>query len=49
MLQISQLNLHIQSKNYGVIEANHQSLINIISQFIKIKALSFKEIQKIKF
>ncbi|MDC1416042.1 D-sedoheptulose-7-phosphate isomerase [Candidatus Pelagibacter bacterium nBUS_25] len=47
--KISQLNLHIQSKNYGVIEANHQSLINIISQFIKIKALSLKEIQKIKF
>ena len=47
--KLSKYNLHIDSKNYGIIEANHQSLINVISQYLKIDALSLKEIQKIKF
>lgn len=47
--KISKINLHINSNNYGIIEANHQSLINIISQFLKLKNLSLKTIKKIKF
>ena len=47
--KLSKFNLHIDSKNYGIIEANHQSLINIISQYLKVDALSLKEIKKIKF
>tara|TARA_A100001011_G_C13889497_1_gene666385 strand:+ start:53 stop:676 length:624 start_codon:yes stop_codon:yes gene_type:complete len=47
--KLSKYNLHIDSKNYGVIEANHQSLINIISQYLKVDSLSLNEIQKVKF
>ena len=47
--KISNINLHIDSKNYGIIEANHQSLINIISQYLKMKAISNNQIKKIKF
>ena len=47
--KISKINLHIDSKNYGIIEANHQSLINIISQYLKMKAISNNQIKKIKF
>lgn len=47
--KISKINLHIDSKNYGIIEANHQSLINIISQYLKMKAIGNNQIKKIKF
>ena len=47
--KISKINLHIDSKNYGIIEANHQSLINIISQYLKMKAISNNQIKKIRF
>lgn len=47
--KLSKFNLHIDSKNYGIIEANHQSLMNIISQYLKLDALSLREIKKIKF
>ena len=47
--KLSKYNLHIDSKNYGVIEANHQSLINIISQYLKVDSLSLNEIQKVNF
>ena len=47
--KISKYNLHIESNNYGVIEANHQSIINIISQYIKMDVLSLNQIRKIKF
>ena len=47
--KISDINLHINSKNYGIIEANHQSLINIISQYLKMRAISKNKINKIKF
>ena len=47
--KISEINLHIDSKNYGIVEANHQSLINIISQYLKMKVISNNQIKKIKF
>ncbi|MDA9723978.1 SIS domain-containing protein [Candidatus Pelagibacter sp.] len=47
--KIAKINLHIESENYGIIEANHQSLINIISQYLKLRVLSNKQIKKIKF
>tara|TARA_Y100001958_G_C20889918_1_gene316507 strand:- start:1 stop:636 length:636 start_codon:yes stop_codon:yes gene_type:complete len=47
--KISKYNLHIESNNYGIIEANHQSIINIISQYIKMDVLSLNQIRKIKF
>ena len=47
--KISKYNLHISSKNYGIIEANHQSLMNIISQYLKVDVLNLETIKKINF
>ena len=47
--KISKYNLHIESNNHGVIEANHQSIINIISQYIKMEVLNLNQIRKVKF
>jgi len=47
--QISKYNLHISSNNYGIVEANHQSIINILSQYIKMNVLKENQIKKIKF
>ena len=47
--KISKHNLHVSSKNYGIIEANHQSLMNIISQYIKMRELGLKKIKSINF
>ena len=43
------LNLHVNSQNYGVIENLHHAYMNIISQFIKHKILTNSEIKKYKF
>lgn len=47
--KMSNLNLHVNSNNYGIIENLHHAYMNIISQFIKIELLSNKEIKKYKF
>ena len=47
--RISRHNLHVSSKNYGIIEANHQSLMNIISQYLKMKELELRSIKKVNF
>ena len=33
--KIADVNLHIASQNYGIVESLHHALMNIISQFIK--------------
>ena len=43
------LNLHVNSQNYGVIENLHHAYMNIISQFIKLRSLTNSEIRKYKF
>ena len=43
------MNLHVNSNNYGIIENLHHAYMNIISQYIKLKLLSNKEIKKYKF
>tara|TARA_B100001248_G_scaffold222157_1_gene178561 strand:- start:95 stop:712 length:618 start_codon:yes stop_codon:yes gene_type:complete len=43
------LNLHVKSKNYGIIENLHHAYMNIISQFIKFGVLSNSQIRKYKF
>ncbi len=47
--KISKINLHINSSNYGIVEANHQSLMNIISQYLKLNAVDENKINKINF
>ena len=47
--KLSKYNVHVSSSNYGIIEATHHSIINIISQYIKNKILNKKEIKKIIF
>lgn len=41
--KIADVNLHIASQNYGIIESLHHTLMNIISQFIKNKSISDKK------
>ena len=47
--KIADKNIHINSHNYGIVESLHHTIMNIISQYIKNKYLSSKEIKKIKF
>lgn len=47
--KISNINIHCNSKNYGIIEATHHSVINIIAQFIKQKFTSKNKIKSIFF
>ena len=47
--RISKYNIHIPCYNYGIVEATHHSLMNIISQFIKNKLLSKNMIKKTIF
>ena len=47
--KMSNVNLHVNSNNYGIIENLHHAYMNIISQFIKIELLSNKELNKYKF
>lgn len=47
--KITKYNIHVSSSNYGVIEATHHSIMNIISQYIKNKVLNKKEIKKFNF
>ena len=47
--KLSDLNLHVNSKNYGVIENIHHAYMNIISQYIKIELISEKLIFKSYF
>jgi len=47
--KMGNVNLHVNSNNYGIIENLHHAYMNIISQFIKIELLSNKELKKYKF
>ena len=42
--KLCDINLHVNSKNYGVIENIHHAYMNIISQYIKIELISKKNI-----
>ena len=45
--KISDLSLHVNISNYGIVEDIHQSLMHIISQFIRYKNISKNK--KVKF
>ena len=47
--KIADLNLHIDSDNYGIIESLHHTIMNLISQFLKNKYFSLNEIKSRKF
>ena len=44
--KISNYNVNVPIFNYGIVEATHHSIMNIISQYIKNKLLTKKQIQK---
>ena len=46
---ICDMNLHVNSHNYGIIENLHHAYMNIISQYIKLNILNNSEIKKYKF
>ena len=43
--KIADINLHIDSKNYGIIESLHHTVMNLISQYLKNKYFTSKEIR----
>lgn len=47
--KISDLNIHINSYNYGIIESLHHTIMNLISQFLKNKYLTENQIKFKKF
>ena len=47
--KIADYNIHVTSKNYGIIESLHHTIMNLISQFLKNKYFSLKQIKKNKF
>lgn len=47
--RISKYNIHCNSRNYGVIEDVHQSLMHIVCQFLRNKVLTEKKIIKTYF
>tara|TARA_B100000989_G_scaffold151871_1_gene113332 strand:+ start:14435 stop:15058 length:624 start_codon:yes stop_codon:yes gene_type:complete len=44
--KISNYNIHVPIFNYGIVEATHHSIINIISQYIKNRLLTKNQIIK---
>jgi D-sedoheptulose 7-phosphate isomerase len=44
--KIANINLHIDSQNYGIVESLHHTLMNIIAQFIKNINISNKKTKK---
>ena len=47
--KIANFNLHFESKNYGIIETLHHTVINLVSQFIRNKYLTEDKIKITKF
>lgn len=47
--KLSDYNVHVKSNNYGIIESLHHTIMNLISQYIRNKNLTKKEIKKINF
>lgn len=47
-LKKSDYNIHVNIANYGIVECTHHHIMNIISQFIKMKFLK-KNFSKIYF
>ena len=46
---ICDMNLHVNSNNYGIIENLHHAYMNIISQYIKLNILNNSQIKNFKF
>lgn len=47
--KIADYNIHVNSKNYGIIESLHHTIMNLISQYLKNKYFSIKQIKENKF
>jgi len=45
--EICDINVHVQSQNYGVIEDLHQSILHAVGQFLRQEEFSDEEIQSI--
>ena len=41
--KLADFNIHIESSNYGIIESLHHTVMNLISQFLKNKYLSYNK------
>jgi phosphoheptose isomerase len=47
--KMSDMNIHVKSNNYGIIESIHHSLMNIIAQYLKNKVILKSKIKKTIF
>ncbi|MBT3237562.1 MAG: SIS domain-containing protein [Rhodospirillaceae bacterium] len=47
--KMADVNLHVDSDNYGVVEDTHQSLMHILAQYIRLKQMSPELITQRKF
>jgi len=47
--KIAHNNIHINSSNYGIVESMHHTIMNLVSQYLKNKYLSLRQIKLIKF
>jgi phosphoheptose isomerase len=41
--KLADFNIHVESSNYGIIESLHHTVMNLISQFLKNKYLSYNK------
>jgi D-sedoheptulose 7-phosphate isomerase len=46
---IADINIHVQSDNYGVIEDVHQSVMHMLAQYVRQKQMDEPLIQQRKF
>tara|TARA_B100000131_G_C18011273_1_gene570600 strand:- start:166 stop:786 length:621 start_codon:yes stop_codon:yes gene_type:complete len=47
--ELSNINIHCKSYNYGIVEMMHHNYMNIIAQYLRQKVLSKSDIKKIYF
>lgn len=47
--KISDVSLHVDADNYGIVEDSHQSLMHILAQFIRQSEMADEKIEKTKF
>lgn len=47
--RMADISLHVEAENYGVVEDSHQSLMHILSQYLRMSELPAEQVRTIKF
>jgi len=48
-LELADINLHVQSDNYGIVEDTHQSLMHILAQYLRMESMDSNLLASRKF